>query len=79
MNRERALIELEARESTVWLVLAETIPHRRASGAYQIGSRATKGHVGASTEGNPIVGFEVRNASPHTAGFHRALGNRGHK
>ena len=66
MSRERALIELEARESTVRLVLAETIPHRLASGAYQIGSRAMKGHVGASTEGNPIAGFEVRNASPHT-------------
>jgi hypothetical protein len=69
---ERALIELEARESTVWLVLFEKVPHRLSSGAHQIGFRAMKGHVGASTEGNPIADFEVRIALPDTVEFRRS-------
>jgi erythromycin esterase-like protein len=79
VNRERAFIELEARESTAWLGLGETIPHRLASGAYQMGFRAMKGHVGASTEGEPIVEFEVRNAAPHTVEFRRSRSIGGHK
>ena len=79
MNRARAFIELEARESTARLGLAETIPHRLASGAFQTGSRAMKGHIGASTEGEPIVDFEVRNAAPHTVEFRRSRSIRGHK